>query len=207
MATAASKLRSADPIRVTGQASYAGHLQLTEILGEDLLVRSGVVLAGAPPTGPDAGPGLRIALSGTLEVEAGAGEGVTHGAIGRALPYQEREEGEEGSCGACAGLWNLPNASALVSVREQGHHEAELRQCLLRASGRRQGRQGRCLQGSESCEEGRRQEEDGEGHGLQEKEDVIFARTDAKANGPHIVRPVRLSPGTVSFIFSAEESG
>ncbi|GIH76094.1 hypothetical protein [Planobispora longispora] len=31
-----------------------------------------------------------------LKVEAGAGEGVAGGVIGRDLPYQERGEGEEG---------------------------------------------------------------------------------------------------------------
>ncbi len=79
--------------------------------------------------------------------------------------------------------------------------------CFAQADGAKGAKAGACKAPKAAKKGGGKKKIAAKAKGGKKKKMLILARTDAKANGPHNVRPVRLSPGTVNFIFCVAESG
>ncbi|MCP4659364.1 MAG: hypothetical protein GY856_28470, partial [bacterium] len=71
-------VESADPIRLAGTQEITGSVELREIVGHSLILRSGATLSHPPTVSSTAPESLRIELTGDLVIEAGAAIDVSY---------------------------------------------------------------------------------------------------------------------------------
>ncbi|HUF85492.1 MAG TPA: Ig-like domain-containing protein [Acidimicrobiia bacterium] len=107
--SATSKLRSVDPIRLAGVWDLGGRVEVSEVVGIDLMVRSGAILASPAPGGLEP-TALRVQLTGTLVVEAGGAIDVSGHGYGLAASYPGARVPTDGAGGShlAPGGWAAP---------------------------------------------------------------------------------------------------